>query len=290
MTVSEYEAHLEARVAEELAGRDELPPPWAVYPEFPHGSAAWRQGVGEDWLALWMHWTKSLPPARAARAQYLRRFPPAPARWLKLVADVLVGAERRRKDRDPQEEAYGLGLVQPDAAYGAWRRMAGEPPAPPWEWEPGATPADLMRRRTRGLGFWTRWAAENRRGGLAIGEEPGEWGRFVHALLEAKVPSWVGFRVYDTWEKHALVLAAHGELPPPWERGERVRDLHRKLPEEPSYADAWATWVPLAFDDDESWQAYLERHGAPPPEWEKVVRLRFRFPAATLRHARFRRR
>lgn len=306
MKPDEREAYLEQRLEALLGGRAELPPPWAEYPEWPQGSMFWRS-AGEEYLELWQRWLTRLPPARAPRVEYFRHHPPATARWSGSLVRALDppppptdrgarrGAGTRARGRGPLEEALGLGLIAPDAGYLAWTRRwqrtdgpheaeASDPSvrrgAPP-PWERSAGPGAAFRTATRALNFWVRWvhdadAADH----LAA---PQEWVRLVDALRTRRLPSFLGFRVFDRWEQHALVLAAEGTLPPPWERGEPASSLHRRPTDEPSYADAWAQWVSYAFDDQESWQRYLARHRPPPAEWEKIVARRFSFPAATLR-------
>lgn len=55
----------------------EVSPPWRTFSE-PPSSLRWRMGPGEDHMQQWFHFWLSL--AAAARADYLKRFPP-PAAW-----------------------------------------------------------------------------------------------------------------------------------------------------------------------------------------------------------------
>jgi hypothetical protein len=68
-----------------------------------------------------------------------------------------------------------------------------------------------------------------------------------------------------------VLLAAHGEAPPPWALSEAPSRFGQCFEDDASYADAWCPWAYEAFDDDPSWRGYLERHGGVPAEWREAV-------------------
>jgi hypothetical protein len=267
-----------------MSDDEELPPPWAKHPEIPWGSIGWRMGYGESWMMRWGEWLEQQPRERGWRAAYLRRHLPAPRTWARVVAGVLE-PEREDEDEDGDYEAVNEahakllaveGLVGNDVAMGAWEALQGEAPEAPWamRWHAG-TLASTARYGGRELTFWARWCASRRRDGrleewLRSAPAPeAAWEPMRDAVRDGKAPE--GWVAASSWETIAVLLAAHAEAPPPWERGEPASSLRQDYADDSSYADAWCSWVYDAFDDGSSWRAYLERHGGVPETWREAI-------------------
>jgi protein-tyrosine-phosphatase/N-acetylglutamate synthase-like GNAT family acetyltransferase len=69
---------LDRAIDSELARRDELAPPWIVFPEIPRRSIGWRMGGGEWYLWTWSRWWQRLDGD--ARAAYRTRWE-SPEDW-----------------------------------------------------------------------------------------------------------------------------------------------------------------------------------------------------------------
>lgn len=63
---------------ERLRIAEHLPPPWEQFPQMARGAIGWRMGVGEDNLADWFLWMRSLLP-RQLEAYQARH--PEPDSW-----------------------------------------------------------------------------------------------------------------------------------------------------------------------------------------------------------------
>ncbi len=280
-------ALIDTLIAKELDVHGDLAPPWARYPEIPNGSIGWRMGGGEGWLMMWWQWLARLPTDRAVRLAYLRRHPPAPRSWTRSamsvidpdfeddfedegddeVADALD--ERRRSLRSELEQA---GVLVDDAAIGAWL-LRNDPPRAPWVGE--GSVAGAVRYGARALNFFVRWAVARRAEGRlaswleAVPPPPRGW-RAVHdALASGRAPAALP---RDAREQLAILLAAQGDPPPPWTRGEPPAAIEQQFEEDTTYAGAWSEWATDSFDDASSWTAYLGRCVAAPPEWDQVIR------------------
>jgi len=262
---------------------EELPPPWAKYPELPSGSIGWRMGYGESWVMGWGTWLEQQPKDRAWRAAYLRRHPPAPRTWAGTVAGVLEpehdDAEDVDEDYEATNEAHAKrlaaeGLVGDDVAMGAWAALHGEAPEAPWamKWHARKL-GSAARYGGRELTFWARWCASRREDGRleawlrGVPEPESAWVPMREAVRHGAVPK--DWSPASAWERAAVSIAAHAELPPPWELGEPASSLCQAYEDDSSYADAWCSWVYDAFDDGTSWRAYLERHAAMPDDWRE---------------------
>jgi protein-tyrosine-phosphatase/N-acetylglutamate synthase-like GNAT family acetyltransferase len=69
---------LDRAIDSELARREELAPPWVVFPEIPRRSIGWRMGGGEWYLWTWSRWWQRLDAG--TRAAYRTRWEP-PEDW-----------------------------------------------------------------------------------------------------------------------------------------------------------------------------------------------------------------
>jgi hypothetical protein len=273
---AERKARLDALVAKELDASGDLAPPWARHPEIPAGSIGWRMGAGEGWLLTWHHWLATQPPHPAARIEYLRRHPPAPRTWQDLAIRVVHPEWGEDDELERQDEVVreleALGIVADDAAFGAWLAR-NDPPKPPWA--PERTAASTVRYGSRELGFFVRWALLRREGGTlatwleSVGRPVLGWRAVIAALETGVVPEPMPS---DPRELLAALLAATGDPPPPWSRGERTDSLGRLHEEKTTYAGAWAEWAMASFDDVATWRAYLGRCAPAPPEWDATVR------------------
>lgn len=269
-----------------MSTADDLPPPWARHPEIPSGSIGWRMGYGESWMIQWGEWLESRPKDRAWREAYLRRHAAAPRTWAQTVAHVLEpdreddeDDDESDDDGDESEEHEALvaaGLVGDDVAMGAWEAIHGEAPEAPWamKWHGGKL-GSAARYGGRELTFWARWCAKRRGDGrlaawLRAVPNPGPtWRPMRHAVRNGAVPS--DWRPASAWERLGVLLAAHGEAPPPWALGESPSSLEGSHEDNASYADAWCSWHYDAFDDRKTWHAYLERHGGIPSAWRDAI-------------------
>jgi len=246
------------------------------------GSIGWRMGSGESWLMMWWAWLEQQPEDRSFRLAYLKRHPPAPRTWLRAALNVVDPARAADDDDDDDDEGppdparlrelEQHGLVADDAAIVAWTRR-NDPPDPPWARNRSVKAA--VRYGARALGLFVRWAVHRRgRGRLAAWSAaapppPYTWEPFRDALLSGELPPSLPD---DPREQLAVLLAAHGEPPPPWTRGEDPPALERHFQEPTTYAGAWAEWVLDSFDDPTTFTGYLARCPAAPPEWDQAVR------------------
>ena len=257
----------------------ELGPPWAEHPEIPYGSIGWRMGYGESFLMRWHAWLTEQPRDRAHREAYLRRHPPAPRPWTRTVLHVLATDADDDDDDDDDEGSDDAlvteGLVGDDVALGAWEALHGEAPAAPWAAGWTRELPDAARYDARALTFWARWSAKRRADGRlatwlqSVPTPEPAWEPLRDAVRDGAVP--LAFCPASAWELLAVLVAAHAEPPPPWERGEAPSSLHEDLDDDSSYADAWCSWVYEALDDGSSWRAYLERHAPAPPQWRDAI-------------------
>lgn len=255
----------------------ELPPPWARHPEIPAGSIGWRMGYGEDYLTEWHDWLARQPKDRPRRLAYLRRHVAAPRTWSHMVAYVL---EPDHEDDGGAniEPLLAEGLVGDDVAMGAWETIHGQSPTAPWAatWRP-PTVGGVVRYSGRELTFWARWCARQRAGGQldawlqSVPAPEPAWAPLRDAVRDGVAPR--GVRPTTEWDRLSLLVAAHGEAPPPWVLGEAPAPFGDRYEDDASYADAWSVWVYEAFDDGPSWRAYLERHGGVPVAWREAVEL-----------------
>lgn len=257
-----------------IADRDDMAPPWAKYPEIQQGSLGWRMGTGEDWLMNWHDWIVARPADRAQRIAYLGRHPPAPRNWADTARWVVdPGAEGDARTA-LNHELVALGLVADDVAILAWLALH-DPPAPPWR---EGSPADAVRYEARALNFFVRWALRQRADDrlepwLAAAPRPlRAWRAFHDALRSGQVN---GPLPRAPRHQLAILLAAMGDPPPPWTRGEPPTALARQFEDRTTYAGAWFEWAFDSFDDLATWRAYLQRVAPPPPEWEDAVRDEF---------------
>jgi hypothetical protein len=275
---------LRAMTEPEPPPRDrELPPPWAQHPEIPSGSIGWRMGYGEAYLMEWHDWLAKQPRDRAQRLAYLRRHPPAPRTWSRTVAAVLepdrdaddTDEDVGEGEGDDDDRLVAEGLVGDDVAMGSWEAKNRDPRAP-WatRWHDESF-GIAVRYGGRELTFWARWCARQReRGQLdawlrGVPEPAPAWVSMREAVRDGAAPS--GWEPASAWERLAVLLAAHGEAPPPWILGEPPESLRERYEDDSSYADAWCGWVYEAFDDAASWRAYLARHGGVPAQWQQAV-------------------
>jgi hypothetical protein len=268
-----------------MSDPEELPPPWAKHPEIPWGSIGWRMGYGESWLMAWGEWLEQQPRDRELRAAYLRRHPLAPRTWAWAVAAVLEpepdDAEVEDEDYEAANEAHAIrlaaeGLIGDDVALGAWEARQGDAVEAPWAASGhGGRLGSAARYGGRRLTFWARWCASRREDGRlaawlrSVPEPETAWEPMRDAVRDGKVP--VGWSTASSWERVAVLLAAHAEVPPPWEHGEPPSSLRQHYDEDSSYADAWCSWAYEAFDDGNSWRAYLGRHEAASAEWREAI-------------------
>lgn len=267
----------------------ELAPPWAKHPEIPAGSIGWRMGYGEGFLVQWHEWLAQQPKDRERRAAYLRRHAPAPRTWAQTVAYVLE-PDREDHDEDHEDDEDGdedleseqhgalvaAGLVGDDVAMGAWEAIHGEAPEAPWamHWHGGKL-GSAARYGARELTFWARWCAKRRSDGRleawlrSVPNAGPAWKPMRHAVRHGAVPS--DWSPASAWERLGVLIAAHGEAPPPWVLGESPGSLGERYDDTSSYADAWCSWHYEAFDDRKTWRAYLERHGGIPDAWREPI-------------------
>ncbi len=265
-----------------MSAANELPPPWAKHPEIPAGSIGWRMGYGEGFLVQWHEWLAQQPTDRELRAAYLRRHAPAPRTWAQSVAYVL---EPDREDDDDegdedddelQDALVAEGLVGDDVAMAAWEAIHGEAPEAPWamHWHGGKLDS-AARYGGRELTFFARWCAKRRSDDrlaawLRSVPSPGPaWKPMGHAVRHGTPPS--GWSPASAWQRLGVLLAAHGEAPPPWVLGESPDSIGKPHDDHSSYADTWCSWHYDAFDDRKTWRAYLERHGGIPTAWREAI-------------------
>jgi hypothetical protein len=269
-----------------MSNANELPPPWVKHPEIPAGSIGWRMGYGEGFLVQWHEWLAQQPKDRTRRAAYLRRHATAPRTWAQTVAYVLEPDREDEQDDDDddgdelegeQHEALvAEGLVGDDVAMGAWEAIHGEAPEAPWamRWHGGKL-GSAARYGGRELTFWARWCAKRRSDGrldawLRSAPNAGPaWKPMRNAVRHGAVPS--DWSPASAWERLGVLIAAHGEAPPPWVLGESPGSLGGRHEDDSSYADAWCSWHYEAFDDRKTWRAYLERHGGIPDAWREPI-------------------
>jgi arsenate reductase len=69
---------LDRAVADELAAKGTLAPPWVRHPDIPRYSIGWRMGAGEWYLWMWRHWWSRQDDA--GRAAYRARWT-TPEEW-----------------------------------------------------------------------------------------------------------------------------------------------------------------------------------------------------------------
>jgi hypothetical protein len=261
---------------------DELPPPWAKYPEIPWGSIGWRWGSGERWIIEWHEWLARQPRDREQRVAYLRRHPVAPRPWARVVSSVLerVRVDEANESGKPESgdalatRLAAEGLVGDDVGMGAWAAIHGDAPQAPWAVGVDA-PADTARTCSRELTFWARWCADRRTRGqldawLQSVPAPGPAWEPVRDAVRSGVPP-EGWHPESAWGRLAVLVSAHTEAPPPWVLGEVPAAFAEELEDDCSYADAWSLWVAETIDDGASWRAYLERYEGVPAEWRELI-------------------
>lgn len=275
---------IDEHTAEELDEHGDLAPPWARYPDIPNGSIGWRMGGGEGWLMMWWEWMKRQPVDRPQRLAYLQRHPPAPRSWEDSVLWVVDPSLSDEEDEDDGDDALDerrrallheleqAGAIGDDVAIVAWLAR-NDPPEPPWATERSLESA--VRYDARALGFLARWAQGRREEGTlaawlrAAPEPSGAWLAFRDALATGQPPTTLPA---DCRQQLAILLAAAGEPPPPWTRGEPPEAIEQRFEDDTTYAGAWAEWAMESFDDPTTWMGYLRRHPAAPPQWDEVVR------------------
>lgn len=261
-----------------VAEPGDVAPPWARFPEIIHGSIGWRMGAGEDWICAWADFLDDLPGDREQRLAYLRRHPPAPRNWADTAVWVVEPGLRGDDDavverrEAVQRELEQAGVIADDVAIVAWLARNDPPEAP---WRAGVSLANEVRYGARGLTFFVRWALGRRAEGrlaewFAAAARPGrEWQAFRDALVSGRVE---GKLPRDPRKQLAILLAAAGDPPPPWTRGERPAALEQRFEDRTTYAGAWCEWAGDAFDDEATWLAYLRRCPPAPPDWDSAVR------------------
>lgn len=275
---SDRQASLHRRIAAAIDAHGDVAPPWAKYPEIPAGSLGWRMGYGEDWLDVWGAWLALQPTARAWRLAYLRRHPPAPRTWADSAIAVLApdGDDDEEDDeRDPElvAELEAAGVIGDDVAVRAWQALHGRSPPAPWS-SPATTLAGSVRYGARELNFWARWCAARRLSGeldtwLAQAPEPSPaWRALRDAAASGAAPEPLPD---DPRERLAVLLAAHGDAPAPWQLGHDPTSLRQEFDDRVSYADAWFAWVLEVFDDPATWTRYLDAHSPVPADWSATL-------------------
>ncbi len=282
----------------------ELEPPWSRFPELPHGSLGWRMGYGEEYLYRWFDFTRDHWRDQASALAYLRRHPPAPYRWRFFLMSQLDDASHRANPDHPPapelaREAAGVvllatvkehGLLAVDAAYPAFVRnqvVNGDLP-PPWR---SYGPEKTLRYAARELGWWARWLGTECPDLLAYLDRhppPPSWASITAQLRAGTSTAWQTLEGGSASLIPAMVQ--HGMLPPPWTGGHPPlgRDISFEAADDAPQPvarsvappgpdtqladdrDRWMWWVLPTFDDEESWNAYLERW--PPTEaWREPL-------------------
>jgi hypothetical protein len=265
---AQLNALIDTLITEALDEHGDLAPPWARHPDLTTGSIGWRMGEGGCWLKMWWRWMGRQPTDRAWRLAYLQRHPPAPCPWQGLALSVFdptfeddggtdvgdeVAEELEARHLALLHELEHAGVVGDDVAILAWLRLE-DPPRPPWEGT-SVPPSELLYHARR-LSFFARWARRRREEGtlapwLASVPAPGRaWRAFRDALADGQPPARLP---RDRREQLAILLAAHGEPPPPWTRGQAPAALERRFKRRASYAGAWFEWAMESFDDATTW-------------------------------------
>ncbi|MCX4241133.1 hypothetical protein [Paraliomyxa miuraensis] len=287
----EREAIIDGLIAKALDEHGDLAPPWARHPDIPKDSIGWRMGAGEGWLMMWWQWMERQPTDRTWRLAYLQRHAPAPRSWQRSAMWVLDPTAKEdyddHEDDGDEDEVAGVlderqrallhelehaGVVGDDVAILAWLRLA-DPPGPPWDER--RTVATAVRYDARSLSFLARWARDRRNDGTlarwleAVAEPSPGWRAFRDALASGQPPARLPD---DPREQLAILLAAYGEPPSPWSRGESPEALELQFEDDTSFAGAWVEWAMESFDDRTTWLGYLSRGPAAPPEWDQAVR------------------
>lgn len=253
----------------------ELPPPWSVFPSYTRYTIGWRMGIGESYLWAWRDWYKATLSTPEARQAYLRRQRPAPVTWADHVCDVLQ-PERDRWEVSAEQRAHllALGFIAPDAAYLNWRAMQKE--IPPVPWLGGSDPASETRYNERLFTFQARCWAEHRAAGsmqawLSSHPKPPPAWRPVRDALQAACADGLVEPAHG-FARLAAELAAYGGFArPPWAVGVSAERYAECYDLDAHYADAWALWASSTFEDQPSWQAYLEPHPPPDGRWAALL-------------------
>lgn len=251
-----------------------LEPPWIAFPGYTRYTIGWRMGSGEDYIWNWWQMIREMPKDFETRMAYLKQFEPAPRPWANTVAEVLGIPDDTSFGvrREVMENLLNLGIVGDDAGYETWRRKHIEDTA---SWLNQTSPESAARYSTRDLAFLCRHLDESR----GEPEHP--------AMIEELIPEnedWAPYRALLTRQRSeekpelpsfelgstrlAAELAAFGEPTPPWEYDLDHRDQERDHNGE-GYAYLWSIWKDSVIDDPPSWEGYISRHSAPPPEWQE---------------------
>lgn len=215
---------------------------------------------------------------RERRLAYLRRHPPGPRTWtdaaIWVVDPSLEGDDEAVADRRAAllRELEQEGLVADDAAIVAWLAR-NDPPDAPWD-DSDPCLSELLFG-ARALTFFVRWAIRQRaEGRLAAWFETvplptDAWQPFCDALLIGSAPNKLP---RNPEQQLQILLAATGDPPPPWARGEPPEAIEWSSDDLTTYALAWRSWAAQVFDDEATWMAYLQRCPPAPPEWDWAVR------------------
>ena len=262
----------------------ELPPPWAVFPEYEHGTIGWRMGTGESYLGWWWDFLRhSVGSAPAQRLAYLKRHAPAPVTWWRTAQQVWDPRVSARLDAlddgdSPEQEAQAAaaaraqrevlrqaGLIADDIAFRTW---LAKPPHPP-PWHGNETPAHAARYDTRTLWFWSR-KLELRRAAEQVlfdAPPPEAWAGWADAAQRPMRPG--------SDAEHGLAglawMLGSGRLVGPWEQGLSPDDAEESFALDMNSVDAFALWMMCAFDDRAHQAAVMEALGLPAGPWTDWV-------------------
>lgn len=247
-------------------------PPWEQFPTYERYTIGWRMGDGELYMHRWRDHVYDLPPDRASRLEYLRRYRPAPLNWWDEVLYVLDphGTVDLEDDGAGQTRMLlELGLVEHDAAYTTWR---GQRIGICWPWHLSSTPVGAARHSTREFWFFSRQMVTVRRSDTVHLESiPAKWSEVGPQLLTGLLGEVDPTRGLLTL---ARMLCA-GDVRPPWALGLDVDEFEDSFDADMGYCDAFRLWLMCAFDDDEylrgmfdprdipgSWSDWLEEHAS----------------------------
>ncbi|MBA3545806.1 MAG: hypothetical protein H0T76_04915 [Nannocystis sp.] len=277
--VFDRQAFIDLEIERAIDARGDLAPPWAKYPEIPAGSIGWRMGYGEGWLDVWYEWLSRQPTDRAWRLAYLRRHAAAPRTWDRVALRTFNpnwnGDATDETAQHDLAELKAAGAIGNDVAMLAWEVLHGSSPVAPWAGRAGdSSVAACVRYGARELDFWARWCGSRRASGVlelwleSAPPAPSGWQKLRDAAARGEAAD---LGSGDSYERLAVLLAAHGHAPAPWVLGEEPASLREELDEDVSYADAWNLWVSERFDDAMTWQRYLGEQGPIPAVWADAI-------------------
>jgi len=262
----------------------ELPPPWAVFPDYEHGTIGWRMGTGESYLGWWWEFLATqVGPEPAHRLAYLQRHPPAPVTWWKTVQQVWDTTVSTRLDAledgdTPGDEAKAeaaaaaqrqvlrdAGVIADDVAYRTWLARGAHPPP----WHGNETLVHAARYDTRSLWFWSRKLASMRTQDLSFWDAPPPvaWQAWADVAQSQQCPA---LDAQQGLASLAWMLAADA-LVGPWSLGLVPADAEGNFDMDMNSAEAFSLLLMCAFDDRTHQAAVMDQLGLPAGPWTDWV-------------------